>query len=98
MLRENEASWKPWMTAFWLRVDCHEPKGQIFIDNVRITEAEPLDEWNAWQAAGWDQHSLVADPMFVDPSKDDFRLKPGSPAFELGFKPIPVEEIGVRKE
>jgi hypothetical protein len=98
MLRENEAGWKPWMTAFWLRVDCHEPKGQVFIDDVRITEAEPLDEWAAWQNAGWDKHSLVADPLFVDWPKDDFRLKAESPAFKLGFKKIPVEEIGVRKE
>lgn len=97
MPRENESTWKPWMTAFWLRVDCHEPKGQVFIDDVRITEAEPLDEWAAWQNAGWDKHSLVADPLFIDWKNDDFRLKPESPAFKLGFKKIPVEEIGVRE-
>ena len=97
MLRENETNWKPWMTAFWLRVDCLEPQGQIFIDDIRITEAAPLDEWTSWQGAGWDKHSLVADPMFVDWQHDDFRLKPESPAFKLGFKPIPVEQIGVRE-
>ncbi len=97
MLIENETGWKPWMTAIWLRIDCHEPEGQLFIDDVRITEAEPLDEWTAWQAAGWDQHSLVADPLFMDWKNDDFRLKPESPAFKLGFKAIPVEKIGVRK-
>ncbi|MBB5031160.1 right-handed parallel beta-helix repeat-containing protein [Prosthecobacter vanneervenii] len=97
MLRENETGWKPWMTAFWLRIDCHEPKGQVFIDDVRISEAEPLDEWSAWQNAGWDKHSLVADPLFVDWEHDDFRLKPESPAFKLGFKRIPVEEIGIRE-
>ncbi|MDB6006818.1 MAG: hypothetical protein JWR15_3805 [Prosthecobacter sp.] len=98
MPRENESTWKPWMTAFWLRVDCHEPKGQVFFDDVRITEAEPLDEWAAWQNAGWDKHSLVADPLFMDVKNDDFRLKPESPAFKLGFKAIPVGEIGVRKK
>jgi hypothetical protein len=36
----------------------------------------------------------VADPRFVDVARDDFRLKPDSPAFALGFKPIPVEKIG----
>lgn len=98
MLRENETGWKPWMTAFWLRVDCHEPAGQVFIDDVRISEAEGLDEWAAWQNAGWDKNSLVADPLFVDWKNDDWRLKPESPAFKLGFKALPVEEMGIRKE
>ena len=31
---------------------------------------------------------------FVDPARDDYRLQPDSPAFALGFKPIPVEKIG----
>jgi hypothetical protein len=97
MPRENETAWKPWMTYFWLRIDCHEPKGQVFIDNLRLTECEPLDEWTSWQAEGWDKHSLIADPMFVDWQKDDFRLKPESPAFKLGFEAIPVEEIGIRQ-
>jgi hypothetical protein len=98
MPRENEATWKPWMKHFWLRIDCHEPKGQIFIDDIRLTECEPLDEWTSWQAEGWDKHSLIADPLFVDWKNDDFRLKPESPAFKLGFEAIPVEKIGVRKE
>ncbi|TDU70840.1 parallel beta helix pectate lyase-like protein [Prosthecobacter fusiformis] len=98
MLRENENQWKPWMKTFWMRVDCHEPKGQVFIDDVRITEAAPLNEWSAWQAAGWDKNSLIADPLFVDWKNDDWRLKPESPAFKLGFKPIPMEKIGIRPE
>jgi hypothetical protein len=56
-----------------------------------------FDEWTSWQAEGWDQHSLIADPMFVDTKNGDFRPKPGAPAFKLGFEAIPVEEIGIRK-
>jgi parallel beta-helix repeat protein len=41
-----------------------------------------------------DQHSVVADPLFVAPARDDFRLRADSPAFKLGFQPIPVEKIG----
>ena len=36
--------------------------------------------------------------MFVDWQKDDFRLKHESPAFKLGFKAIPMEKIGIRKD
>ncbi len=98
MPREGDANWKDWMKAFWLRIDCHEPEGQIFLDDVRVYEAEPLDEWAAWQAEGWDKNSIVADPLFVDWKNDDWRLKRKSPAFKLGFKKIPVEKIGIRKE
>ena len=37
------------------------------------------------------------DPLFVDRAKEDFRLQPDSPAFKLGFKTIPVEEIGLKR-
>ena len=55
----------------------------------------PADEqYAAWRKSGEDRHSVVADPMFVDPEHDDFRLQPDSPALKLGFKPIPVDQIG----
>jgi len=50
-----------------------------------------------WQAMGYDQQTVVADPLFVDPANDDYRLRPDSPAYELGFQPIPVEKIGIRE-
>ena len=57
-------------------------------------DVPPEKQWEKWQSLGFDRHSLVADPRFVDPAKDDYRLRPDSPAFRLGFKPIPVEKIG----
>ena len=47
-----------------------------------------------WQQLGFDVHSVIADPMFVDPEHDDYRLKPESPAFTLGFQAIDFTKIG----
>jgi len=54
--------------------------------------ADMLPGW--WREAGEGAHSIVADPLFVNPKNDDYRLKPESPALKLGFKPIPVGKIG----
>jgi hypothetical protein len=45
---------------------------------------------------GIEEHSRVADPLFVAPAKGDFRLKKGSPALGLGFKPLKLEDAGPR--
>lgn len=48
-----------------------------------------------WQARGHDRNSRIADPLFVDPARFDFRLRPESPAFKLGFEPIDTSKIGL---
>jgi hypothetical protein len=45
---------------------------------------------------GYELHARIADPKFVDPAKDDYRLQPDSPAIELGFQPIDIGQIGPR--
>ncbi len=51
--------------------------------------------WEEWQGRGQDRHSLIADPLFVDPRNADFTLKPGSPAEKIGFKPFDVRRAGL---
>jgi hypothetical protein len=49
-----------------------------------------------WRAAGMDVNSTFVDPMFVDPEKGDFTVKPGSPVEKMGLKVPPVSEVGPR--
>ncbi len=53
--------------------------------------------FDEWKARGYDIHSIIADPLFVDPFNGNFSLKPGSPASKIGFQPIDVSKIGPRK-
>ena len=45
-----------------------------------------------WQAKGFDVHSKVADPGFSDARNGNFKLKPDSPAFSLGFQEFELPE------
>lgn len=48
-----------------------------------------------WRAVGRDEHSIVADPKFVDSSARDFRLREDSPARDIGFEPFDTADAGV---
>jgi hypothetical protein len=49
------------------------------------------------QRDGVDAHSLAIDPLFVEPDNGDFRLRPDSPALKLGFVPIDLSKVGLRR-
>jgi hypothetical protein len=59
--------------------------------------------WDAWRAAGLDEHSVVADPEFVDaadPAGADWALASDSPARDppVEFDPIDVSDVGPRTD
>ena len=66
--------------------DTSHPEGDILFAGATFAE---------WQARGHDRNSLIADPLFVDAKHYDFRLRPDSPAFDLGFVPIDASRIGL---
>lgn len=48
-----------------------------------------------WQKDGLEVNSVIADPLFIDPVKGDYRVKPNSPALKLGFKNFAMDQFGV---
>jgi len=49
-----------------------------------------------WQKAGNDGGSRIVDPLFEDPDRGDFRLRPNSPVLKRGFRPIDLSTVGPR--
>lgn len=67
----------------------------VLVDPV-ITRLEGIDSLEQWQGLGLDANTITADPEFVDMANDDYTLKPTSPAFKLGFRPIDFSNVGLR--
>ena len=63
------------------------------------TDGQPFDfagkDFAAWQAAGNDAASLIADPLFADAKNGDFQLRENSPAAKIGFVPFDPAQAGV---
>jgi hypothetical protein len=74
--------------------------GNLYFDVRTEGKAEGMKfaggTWAEWQARGHDGRSVIADPLFEDATKMDFRLKAGSPALGLGFQPIDLSRVGPR--
>jgi len=93
--------WKSWART-WKREPLAECDFNLYWNtgglDLANTEQTLTPEGNfaQWQAAGFDRNSLITDPKFVNPQADDFRLQPDSPALKLGFKPIPLERMGIK--
>ena len=47
--------------------------------------------------SGRDEHSILADALFVDPAQGNYRVKEGSPALLLGFVNFPMDRFGVQR-
>ncbi|QEH37019.1 hypothetical protein OJF2_56040 [Aquisphaera giovannonii] len=52
--------------------------------------------WDEWRKTGQDRTSKIADPRFLNPAADDFRLGDGSAAALVGFVPFDIDGAGPR--
>ena len=59
-------------------------------DFVANKEIRSLEQWQQHQG----EHSVFADPMFIDPANRNYQVKPESPALKLGFKNFPMDQFG----
>jgi len=71
-----------------------QPRGEGQ-DWARLEMAPRKLSLEEWREVGFDKHSVFADPMFVDPQNGDYRVKPGSPALDLGFKNFDMDNFGL---
>lgn len=102
-LAEMPSTTPPWSTRYpqlvhILKDEPGAPKGNIVTRNVSVggkwlnleKAAEPLVKII--------DNVIDPDPKFADASNLDFRLREDSPAWKLGFKRIPVEQIGLYQD
>lgn len=64
--------------------------------NVRTKNPDFLGySFSEWKKLGKDKHSVVADPIFVNPQEFDFRFRNMNVVKKIGFKPFDYTRAGV---
>lgn len=74
------------------------PKGNTIARNICVGGRWGDFEGKAKPLITFTDNLLDQDPLFVDAANLNFALKPESPALKLGFKPIPLNKIGLQKD
>ncbi|MGC9003147.1 MAG: right-handed parallel beta-helix repeat-containing protein [bacterium] len=75
-----------------------KPKGNIVRKNICVGGRWLDLEEVARPYVIFEDNLRDVDPRFIDMKKGDFRLAKDSPAFKIGFKPIPFEKIGLKRK
>jgi hypothetical protein len=71
------------------------PKGNVMARNICWDGKWGSTESKAQPYVKFEDNLIGVDPRFVAKPPADFRLAEDSPAWKLGFQPIPLDKIGV---
>jgi len=94
---------EPWRSRYpelinILQEDPMAPKNILVSRNICVGGNWKIVEDKASPGVAFKDNLLDQDPLFVDAKNHNYNLKPNSPAWKLGFKPIPIGKIGLYKD
>jgi hypothetical protein len=74
------------------------PAGNVIARNICVGGRWDEIESKARKFLTIENNLLAEDPHFVNAARLDFRLREDSPAFQFGFKPLPLQQIGLYQD
>lgn len=75
------------------------PEGNLILRNISYQSTWHKIHWNATPKMVALQNNFIEeDPHFIDSDNDNYQLHENSPAFEIGIKPIPFDQIGLYQD
>jgi len=84
------------LDKYYAENDGVPPENNVIARNISVGGRWMNVRWHAEDKHLEIGENLVdADPHFVNADADDFRLKDDSPAWRMGFEPIPFDKIGL---
>jgi hypothetical protein len=107
LLKERLEQWPykepPWSARYPYLVgllddDPMAPKGNVIARNICVGGRWGDFDAKAQPLVTFQDNLLDQDPRFVNAEKLNFALEKDSPAWRLGFKAIPLEEIGLYRD
>jgi len=81
-------------TIIWANRAKNELCKSIYVSNNATITVTYSDVEGGWAGEG----NIRADPLFVDPENEDYRLRPGSPCKDAGDPSSPLDPDGTRAD
>jgi hypothetical protein len=81
-----------------LAEDPNAPTGNVIARNICVGGRWGDFEAKAKPLVTFRDNLLDQDPRFMDAAHGDYRLKPDSPAWKLGFERLPIEKMGLYQD